>query len=90
MPRDERRRCRKCRGMRVYPDEFAKDDRRSGGVGSCLLCVAEQAKLSNRLNVILPRFEAEIPTWPTIKLESEVDFLEAKLAMLREVLKQRV
>jgi hypothetical protein len=49
----------------------------------CKLCIAESSKRSIRTYKIMPKFVKDVNRWPRVKVESEIAWLEEKLAVLR-------
>lgn len=51
----------------------------------CKLCIAEASKRSIRTYKLMPAFVEDVKHWPRVKVESEIAWLEEKLAVLRRL-----
>lgn len=56
--------------------------RGSGHDPRCKECLRESVKLGIRMNYSLPRLERAVKKWPPAQLQSEVDWLIKKLAVI--------
>lgn len=74
--------CHSC-GDSKPADEFGITPRKQSGRDyRCKLCIAEQAKLSIRTRKLIPALRRRIKKWPVRSLNSEIDYLIAKLDVI--------
>jgi hypothetical protein len=83
--------CSKC-GQTKPAEDFGKDgggnhrgrNRDFGRSYQCKFCIAEAVKRYTRYNLYLPAYAEKIRSWPAAQLDSEADFLLAKLELVSE------
>lgn len=78
--------CSRCNKPRK-PAQIA--DRPGNRVPLCKICINEASKAYHRRNIWLPALLEQLPKWPDEKVESEIEWLEFRIAAVKAEQKRR-